>query len=71
MKPNQANYQYGDKERFSEACHALCGAVPSRNRIGVLSEKTLRSVIKRLIEPNIALQEVKVTGLVFGSDHGK
>ena len=60
MKPNQANYQYGDKERFSEACRALCGAVPSRNRIGVLSEKTLHSVIKRFIEPNEVLQEVKV-----------
>ena len=60
MKPNQANYQYGDKERFSEACRALCGEVPSRNRIGVLSEKTLHSVIKRFIEPNEALQEVKV-----------
>ena len=60
MKPNQANYQYGDKERFSEACRALSGEVPSRNRIGVLSEKTLHSVIKRFIEPNEALQEVKV-----------
>ena len=62
MKPNQANYQYGDKERFSEACRALCGAVPRRNRIGVLSEKTLHSVIKRFIEPNEVLQEVKVGG---------
>ena len=62
MKPNQANCQYGDKERFSEACHALYGAVPSRNSIGVLSEKTLHSVIKRFIEPNEALQEVKVGG---------
>ena len=62
MKPNQANCQYGDKERFSEACRALYGAVPSRNRIGVLSEKTLHSVIKRFIEPNEALQEVKVGG---------
>ena len=60
MKPNQANYQYGDKERFSEACRALCGEVPSRKKIGVLSEKTLHSVIKRFIEPNEALQEVKV-----------
>ena len=60
MKPNQANYQYGDKERFSEACCALCGEVPSRKKIGVLSEKTLHSVIKRFIEPNEALQEVKV-----------
>ena len=60
MKPNQANCQYGDKERFSEACRALYGAGPSRNRIGVLSEKTLHSVIKRFIEPNEALQEVKV-----------
>ena len=62
MKPNQAYCQYGDKERFSEACRALYGAVPSRNRIGVLSEKTLHSVIKRFIEPNEALQEVKVGG---------
>ena len=62
MKLNQANYQYGDKERFSEACCALCGAVPSRKKIGVLSEKTLHSVIKRFIEPNEALQEVKVGG---------
>ena len=62
MKPNQANYQYGDKERFSDACRALCGAVPSRKKIGVLSEKTLHSVIKRFIEPNEALQEVKVGG---------
>ena len=60
MKPNQANYQYGDKERFSEACRALCGEMPSRKKIGVLSEKTLHSVIKRFIEPNEALQEVKV-----------
>ena len=60
MKPNQANYQYGDKQRFSEACRALCGEVPSRKKIGVLSEKTLHSVIKRFIEPNEALQEVKV-----------
>ena len=60
MKPNQANCQYGDKERFSEACRALCGEVPSRKKIGVLSEKTLHSVIKRFIEPNEALQEVKV-----------
>ncbi len=62
MKPNQANYQYGDKERFSEACRALCGEVRSRKKIGVLSEKTLHSVIKRFIEPNEALQEVKVGG---------
>ena len=62
MKPNQANYQYGDKERFSEACRALCGEVPSRKKIGVLSEKTLHSVIKRFIEPNEALQEVKIGG---------
>ena len=62
MKPNQANYQYGDKERFFEACRALSGEVPSRNRIGVLSEKTLHSVIKQFIEPNEALQEVKVGG---------
>ena len=62
MKPNQANYQYGDKERFSEACRGLCGEVPSRKKIGVLSEKTLHSVIKRFIEPNEALQEVKVGG---------
>ena len=62
MIPNQANYQYGDKERFSEACRALCGSVSSRNVIGVLSEKTLHSVIKRFIEPNEALQEVKVGG---------
>ena len=62
MKPNKANYQYGDKERFCEACHAVCGSVPSRNGIGVLSEKTLHSVIKRFIEPNEALQEVKVGG---------
>ena len=62
MKPNQANYQYGDKQRFSEACRALYGAVPSRNRIGVLSEKTLHSVIKRFIEPNEALHEVKISG---------
>ena len=60
MKSNQANDQYGDKERFSEACRALSGVVPSRNGIGVLSEKTLHSVIKRFIEPNEALQEVKV-----------
>ena len=60
MKSNQANDQYGDKERFSEACRALCGVVPSRKKIGVLSEKTLHSVIKQFIEPNEALQEVKV-----------
>lgn len=60
MKPNQANCQYGDKERFSEACRALCGSMASRMVIGVLSEKTLHSVIKRFIEPNEALQEVKV-----------
>ena len=34
--------------------------MPDRNRIGVLSEKTLHSVIKRFVEPNEALQEVKV-----------
>ena len=62
MKPNQANYQYGDKERFSEACRALCGEVPSRKKIGVLSEKTLHSVIKRFIEPNEMLHEVKISG---------
>ncbi len=62
MKPNQANSQYGDKERFSDARRALCGSVSSRNVIGVLSEKTLHSVIKRFIEPNEALQEVKVGG---------
>ena len=62
MKPNQANCQYGDKQRFSEACRALCGELPSRKKIGVLSEKTLHSVIKRFIEPNEALQEVKVGG---------
>ena len=62
MNPEQTNAQYGDKERFREACHAICGSVPSRNGIGVLSEKTLHSVIKRFIEPNEALQEVKVGG---------
>lgn len=64
MNPEQTNAQYGDKERFCEACHVVCGSVPSRNRIGVLSEKTLHlhSVIKRFIEPNEALQEVKVGG---------
>ena len=62
MKPNHENYQYCDKERFAEACRALCGSVISRNGIGVLSEKTLHSVIKRFIEPNEALQEVKVGG---------
>jgi len=60
MNPRQTNSQYGDKERFAEACRTLCGSVPTRNRIGVLSEKTLHSVIKRFIEPNEALQEVKV-----------
>ena len=62
MNPKQANHKYNDKERFCEACHAVCGSVPSRNGIGVLSEKTLHSVIKRFIEPNEALQEVKVGG---------
>ena len=62
MNPKQTNSQYCDKERFCESCHVVCGAVPSRNRIGVLSEKTLHSVIKRFIEPNEALQEVKVGG---------
>ena len=60
MKPNQANCKCDDKVRFCEACHEVCGSVPSRNGIGVLSEKTLHSVIKRFIEPNEALQEVKV-----------
>ena len=60
MKPNQANYQYGDKQRFSEACRAFFAEVPSRKKIGVLSEKTLHSVIKRYIESNEALHEVKV-----------
>ena len=63
MNSEQANYKYDDKERFCEACRAVCGSVPSRNGIGVLSEKTLHSVIKRFIEPNDALQEVKVVGL--------
>lgn len=40
----------------------LCGSVSSRNVIGVLSEKMLHSVIKRFIEPNEVLQEVKVCG---------
>ena len=62
MIPHQANYQYGDKERFSEACRALCGEVPSCKKIGVLSEKTLHSVIKRFIEPNEFLHEVKISG---------
>ena len=62
MNPRQANYKYDDKVRFREACHAVCETVPSRNGIGVLSEKTLHSVIKRFIEPNEALQEVKVGG---------
>ena len=62
MMPNDANYPYGDKERFCEACRALCGEVPSRKKIGVLSEKTLHSVIKRFIEPNEALHEVKISG---------
>jgi hypothetical protein len=62
MNPKQANSQYGDKVRFNGACRAICGSVPSRNGIGVLSEKTLHSVIKRFIEPNEALQEVKVGG---------
>jgi len=62
MNPKQANYKYDDKERFCEACHVVCGSVPNRNGIGVLSEKTLHSVIKRFIEPNEALQEVKVGG---------
>lgn len=60
MNPNQTNNQYDDKERFSAVCRALCEEVPSRKKIGVLSEKTLHSVIKRFIEPNEALQEVKV-----------
>ena len=62
MNPEQTNAEYGDKERFSEACHAVCGSMLSRNGIGVLSEKTLHSVIKRFLEPNEALQEVKVGG---------
>jgi len=62
MNPKQTNYNYGDKERFCEAYHAVCGSVPSRKGIGVLSEKTLHSVIKQFIEPNEALQEVKVGG---------
>jgi len=62
MNPKQTNYKYDDKERFCEACHTLIGSVPNRNGIGVLSEKTLHSVIKRFIEPNEALQEVKVGG---------
>lgn len=62
MNPTQANSQYGDKERFNEACRTLCGEVPSRKKIGVLSEKTLHSVIKRFFEPNETLQEVKVGG---------
>lgn len=62
MNPTQANSQYGDKERFNEACRTLCGEVPSRKKIGVLSEKTLHSVIKRFIEPNEALHELKVDG---------
>ena len=61
MNPEQTNAQYG-KERFSEACHSVCGSMLSRNGIGVLSEKTLHFVIKRFIEPNEALQEVKVGG---------
>ena len=62
MNLKQANYKYDDKERFCESCNAVCGSVPSRNGIGVLSEKTLHSVIKRFIEPDEALQEVKVGG---------
>jgi hypothetical protein len=60
MKPNQVNYQYDNKERFSAACRALCGEVPSRKKIGCCQIKTLHTVIKRFIEPNEALQEVKV-----------
>ena len=60
MNLRQTNSQYGDKERFAEACRTLCGSVPNRNGIGVLSEKTLHSVIKRFIESNDALQEVKM-----------
>jgi len=62
MNPKQANCKYYDKVRFREACNAVCGSVSSCNKIGVLSEKTLHSVIKRFIEPNEALQEVKVGG---------
>ena len=62
MNPKRTNSQYCDKERFCESCHAVCGSVPNRNGIGVLSEKTLHCVIKRFIEPNETLQEVKVGG---------
>ena len=63
MNSKQANFKYGDKERFCDACHAVCGSGPDRHGgIGVLSEKTLHSVLKRFIEPNEALQEVKVGG---------
>lgn len=57
---------YLDKQRFREACLALSGTEYSRNGIGVLSEKTLHSVIKRFIEPNEAMHEVKVGDYYVG-----
>lgn len=62
MNPKKTHSQYRDRERFNKACRTLCGELPSRKKIGVLSEKTLHSVIKRFIEPNEALHEVKISG---------
>ena len=44
MNPKQANYKYDDKERFCEACHAVCGSVPSRDGMALVETMIGRSI---------------------------
>ncbi len=62
MITDRGQMWYSDKERFAEACRVVRESEHSRTGIGVLSEKTLHSVIKRFIEPDESLHEVKVDG---------
>lgn len=49
-----------DRERFARACSSVCEKERIHAGIGTLSEKTLHAVIKKFIEPDESLHEVKV-----------
>ncbi len=51
---------YLSERRFLDACRLVCGVERERAGIGTLGEKTLHAALKRFIEPDASLHEIKI-----------
>lgn len=53
-----------DQQLFQHACDEVIGQNKSLNGIGTLAEKTVHSVLKNYISPDLSYHEIKVAGYV-------